>query len=312
MRRFIIRRFVYSLLALLGVTLIVFMLSRVAGDPRAMLIDQSGYGLSEEAMAALAHEMRLDEPIPIQYAYWLGGVLRGDLGTDWSDRQPVTEKIFARIPNTLKLGLSAWIVATVVGIPLGVLSAVKRGSFWDYLARMFAVFGITLPTFFVAIMAILLFSVQLRWLPVGGTGDGAFDFRHWVLPVATLAWAPMAGYLRLMRSAMLEILDSEYVKLARAKGVGNNKVIWKHAVRNSLIVPVTVSALLLAGFITGTVVTEVVFAWPGLGRLAFDAVVNNNIDLVAGTTLVFGAIFIVANFLVDLSYMVIDPRIRLQ
>lgn len=312
MRRFILRRLLYSFIAIIGVTLIVFTLSRVAGDPRAMLIDQSGYGLSEEAMAALAREMRLDEPVPVQYAYWLGSVLQGDLGTDWSDRQPVTRKISSRIPNTLKLGVAAWIVATLVGIPLGILSAVKRGSVWDHAGRMFAVIGITLPPFFIAIMAILLFAVHWRILPVGGTGSGTYDLKFWVLPVATLAWAPMAGYLRLMRSAMLEVLDSEFVKLARAKGVSNNVVIWKHAVRNSLIVPITVSALLLAGFITGTVVIEVVFAWPGLGRLAYEAVINNNINLVAGTTLVFGVIFLIANFIVDISYLVIDPRIRLD
>jgi ABC-type dipeptide/oligopeptide/nickel transport system permease component len=247
----------------------------------------------------------------MQYLLWLADVLRGDLGHDLSDGYPVTRKIKEKIPNTFRLAAAAWVVATVVGIPLGILSAVKRGSILDYMARTFAVLGITLPAFYVAIMGILIFSVKLGWLPVALSGEG-FAWRNYVLPVATLSWGAAAGYTRLTRSAMLEVLDSEYVRLARLKGVSNRMVIWKHALRNALIVPFTVSALLLAGFITGTVIVEVVFAWPGLGRLAVEAVTNNNLNLVVGTTLMFGAVFILVNFLVDIGYVFIDPRIRLQ
>lgn len=311
MRRFLIRRFLSSIVAIVGVTIIVFFLSRQIGDPVALLVSEGGYGLSREAWDAQRAKLNLDKPVPIQYILWLGDVLRGDLGRDLSDGSPVTRKIREKFPNTLKLAVAAWVMATAVGIPLGILSAVKRASYWDYAGRLFAVLGITLPPFYIAIMGILVFSVKLGWLPVAGTGEG-FAWKHFVLPVTTLAWGAAAGYLRLTRSAMLEVLDSEYIRLARAKGVGNNAVIWKHALRNSLIVPFTVSALLLASFITGAVVIEAVFAWPGLGRLAIEAVSNNNLNLVVGTTLVFAVLFIVVNFLVDIGYVVIDPRIRLQ
>ena len=311
MRKFLIRRFFSSIIALIGVTIIVFVLSRQVGDPVALLVSDGGYGLSDEAWQAQRAKLNLDKPVPIQYLLWLGDVLQGDLGHDLSDGYPVTKKIQEKIPNTFRLAAVAWVVATFVGIPLGVLSAVKRGSIIDYLARSFAVLGITLPAFYVAIMGILIFAVKLGWVPVAGSGEG-FAWKNYVLPVATHSWGAAAGYTRLTRSAMLEVLDSEFVRLARLKGVSNRMVIWKHALRNSLIVPFTVSALLLAGFITGTVIVEVVFAWPGLGRLAVEAVTNNNLNLVVGTTLMFGLIFIIVNFLVDIGYVFIDPRIRLQ
>lgn len=309
MRHFLIRRGYYSIIAILGVTIAVFALSRLAGDPRSLLVSESPYGMSQDAWDKLGDDLHLDRALPIQYGYWLADILRGDLGTDMTDGVQVSKKIRQKFPATLKLGLAAWILATLVGVPLGILSAVKRNSFWDYSGRVFALFGQALPPFYIAIMGILIFSVRLRWLPVAGEGEG-FVIRHYVLPVATLSWLAAASYLRLTRSAMLEILDSEFITLARAKGVSERKVIWKHALRNSLILPITMSGLLLAGFVTGTVVIETVFAWPGLGRLAVDAVANNNLSLVVGTTLVFGVIFIAANFIVDLSYMVIDPRIR--
>ena len=311
MRKFLIRRFFSSIIAILGVTMIVFLLSRTIGDPVAMLVSDSGYGLSDEAWAAQRAKLNLDKPVPVQYILWLADVARGDLGHDLSDGYPVSKKIREKIPNTARLAIVAWAVATVVGIPLGILSAVKRGTTLDYLARTFAVLGITLPAFYVAIMGILIFAVKFGWVPVAGSGEG-FAWRNYVLPVATLSWGAAAGYTRLTRSAMLEVLDSEYVRLARLKGVANTVVIWKHALRNALIVPFTVSALLLAGFVTGTVIVEVVFAWPGLGRLAVEAVTNNNLNLVVGTTLMFAVIFIVVNFLVDIGYVFIDPRIRLQ
>ncbi len=311
MQKFLLRRFISSIIALLGVTVIVFILSRQVGDPVALLVSDGGYGLSEEAWAAQRAKLNLDKPVPVQYALWLADVVQGDLGHDLSDGYPVTRKIKEKLPNTIRLAVAAWIVATLVGVPLGILSAVKRGTIFDYAARTFAVLGITLPAFYVAIMGILIFAVKLGWVPVASTGEG-FSWRNYVLPVATLSWGAAAGYTRLTRSAMLEVLDSEYVKLARLKGVSNRMVIWKHALRNSLIVPFTVSALLLASFVTGTVIVEVVFAWPGLGRLAVEAVTNNNLNLVVGTTLMFGAVFIFINFLVDIGYVFIDPRIRLR
>lgn len=317
MRGFVMRRILASLIAMFLVTIIIFSLSRLVGDPVAMLISEGGYGISESALNTQREKLHLDKPVPLQYLFWLIDVLRGDLGHDLSDGLPVTHKIREKVSPTVQLGTSAWIIATVFGLSFGVISAVKRGSLVDYFVRLLANLGITLPAFYVGIMAILIFAVTLEWVPVTvigtiGSDDPGEQLKAMILPVLTLAWGAAAGYMRLMRSAMLEVLDSEYVKLARAKGVNSTTVIWRHALRNSLIVPITVSALLLWNFVTGTVVIEAVFAWPGLGQLALDAVVNNNLNLVVGCALVFGMFLIVANFVADILYVVVDPRIRLS
>lgn len=317
MRGFILRRFFASLIALFLVTIIMFVLSRLVGDPLAMLVSEGGYGISESALQVQREKLHLDKPVPLQYAFWLMDVLRGDLGHDLSDGFPVSQKIREKIAPTVQLGVSAWIIATVFGLSFGMVSAVKRGSLLDYGVRLFANLGITLPAFYVAIIAILIFAVRLEWVPVTvigtiGSEDPFDQIKAMILPVLTLAWGAAAGYMRLMRSAMLEVLDSEYIKLARAKGVAGPKVIWMHALRNSLIVPITVSALLLWNFVTGTVVIEAVFAWPGIGLLAIEAVVNNNLNLVVGTTLLVAVVLIAANLVADLLYVIVDPRIRLS
>ena len=317
MQRFILRRIFASLVALFLVTIIVFSLSRLVGDPLAMLVSEGGYGISESALQIQREKLHLDKPVPLQYFFWLTDVLRGDLGHDLSDGFPVTHKIREKIAPTVQLGVSAWILATIFGLSFGMISAVKRGSLLDYAVRLIANLGITLPAFYVGIMAILIFAVNLGWVPVTvigtiGSDDPLATVKAMILPVLTLAWGAAAGYMRLMRSSMLEVLDSEYIKLARAKGVDGSKVIWKHALRNSLIVPITVSALLLWNFVTGTVVVEAVFAWPGLGLLAIEAVVNNNLNLVVGTTLVTGVVLITANLVADVLYVFVDPRIRLS
>jgi len=194
----------------------------------------------------------------------------------------------------------------VLGVPLGILSAVKRVSVWDYFGRSFALMGQAMPPFWIAIVLVWVFSVQLGWLPTSRRGD----WTHFVLPVATLSWLPAAGLLRLTRSSMLEVLDSEYIKLARAKGVGSRMIIWKHAFRNALISPLTFAATLLASFLTGTVVVETVFAWPGIGRLAVNAALNTDYPLITGLALVFAVIFLMASLAADVAYALIDPRIR--
>ena len=215
-----------------------------------------------------------------------------------------------RLPPTLKFALTSYIFAGVIGIPLGVLSAVSRGSLWDYVGRGFALFGQALPVFWVGIMLILIFSVKLRWFPTGTLGEGFFSWKYYVLPTITLGWIAAATYLRLVRSSMLEILDSEFIKLARAKGVSYNTLIWKHGFRNALIAPLTFSSLLLTGFITGAVVTETIFAIPGLGRLAFQAINNNDFPIMVGVVLVWTALYVTMNFFTDMIYALVDPRIR--
>ena len=293
----------------MGATIIIFAASRVLGDPTVLLLPEEGYGLDSAELEKARQRLHLDKPVPLQYAFWVGDLLQGDLGQDLGDRHPISSKLRDKLPPTLRLGMAGYILATLIGIPLGVLSAIKRGSVWDMAGRSFALLGQSLPAFWIAILSILVFAVWLGWLPAGTQGEG-FSIKHYILPTLTLAWLPAAGYLRLMRSAMLEVLDSEYVKLARAKGVGVNTVIWKHAFKNAAIAPLTFSGLVLAGFITGSVSVEVVFGWPGIARLAVEAVQTNNLTTISVITLMFTLIYVVANFVVDIIYGMIDPRIR--
>lgn len=293
----------------MGATIIIFAASRVLGDPTVLLLPEEGYGLDSAELEKARQRLHLDKPVPLQYAFWVGDLLQGDLGQDLGDRHPISTKLRDKLPPTLRLGIAGYILATLIGIPLGVLSAIKRGSVWDIIGRAFALLGQSLPAFWIAILSILIFAVWLEWLPAGTQGEG-FSLKHYILPTLTLAWLPAAGYLRLMRSSMLEVLDSEYVKLARAKGVGVNTIIWKHAFKNAAIAPLTFSGLVLAGFITGSVSVEVVFGWPGIARLAVEAVQTNNLTTISVITLMFTLIYVVANFVVDIIYGMIDPRIR--
>ena len=310
MRAFIIRRFITSILTLMGAALFVFSVSRILGDPRVLLLPDQAYGITQEQWDDLARQLHLDKPIPVQFGIWLGQLLQGDLGRDLADRQLIAPKIPQKVGPTLKLALSAFILSTLIGVPMGVFSAVQRGSVPDYLGRAFALFGQALPTFWVGIVLILVFNVWFDGLlPAGTMGEG-FSIKHYILPTVTLSWFGAAGYVRLVRSAMLEVLDSEYVKLARAKGVSSKTLIWKHAFKNAAIAPLTLSGLLLAGFITGSISVETVFAWPGLARFGIEAVWTNNFTVLAVLVLIFTAAFVVLNFLADILYAFIDPRIR--
>lgn len=250
--------------------------------------------------------MGLDRPLVVQYAIWIADAVRGDFGQSLSQRTNSLEVIAARIPATLQLALGAFAFALLVGLPLGVLSAVKRGSAVDYLGRAVALFGQALPPFWLGIMLILIFAVRLGWLPTSRQGG----IENFILPSITLGWLAASGILRLVRSSMLEVLDSEYVKLARAKGVGRLHVVWKHAFRNAILAPLTYAGLLLASLITGAVVTETVFAWPGLGRLAVQAVYANDFPVITGVVMLFTVVYVGMNFLIDVAYGYFDPRIR--
>lgn len=309
MGRFLARRLAFSVIAVIGATMMVFGVSRAAGDPRILIIGDSPWGMTDAQWEELGRQLHLDKPIVVQYSIWLGRVLKGDLGMSAGFRKPVAQLIGEALPNTLRLALAAWLFATVVGVSLGVLAAVKRGTVWDVLARGFALLGQAIPFFWLGLLAIYLFSFELGWLPPGGRGQGT-ALRHYVLPAIIMGWLPAAGYVRLTRSSMLEVLDAEYVKFARAKGVVNFRVIWVHAFRNALLVPVTYSALLMVGLATGAIVTETVFSWPGIGRLVAQAADGNDYPLLVGTTLVFVSMYVTVVLLLDLVYMVIDPRVR--
>lgn len=312
MQSYLLRRLSTGVIAILGATVIVFILSRVGGqDPRYFYLGNTpGYAVTQEQWDAWGVKLGLDKPVIVQYFLWVGDVLQGDLGNSTQSGRSVISLIAERAPATGQLALGGWVFGTLVGIPLGVLSAVRRGGPLDYFARSFALIGQATPTFWLSIMAILLFSVHLGWLPSGTRGDG-FSIRHLILPWIMLGINPAAAYLRFTRSSMLEVLDSEYIKLARAKGVGKHKVIWKHALKNATLVPLTVSALVLVGFITGTVVTETVFSWPGVGRLAVSSIWNTDFPVLTGLVMLFSLAYVLVVLLLDFMYVLIDPRIRL-
>ena len=312
MTTFIIRRFIFLILAIFAATLIVFALSRLQGDPRNVMLNV-GY-VSPEQWEAWGKQFHLDKPVVVQYLIWIGkGIFQGDFGTSLKTGQPVMEMVVQFAPASLQLGLSATLFVLITGIPIGIMSAVKRGTLLDAFGRTFAVFGQALPPFWLGIMLILVFSVNLDWLPSGTRGhdaSSAFEkFKHFVMPAITLGWLASAGLMRLVRSSMLDVLDSEFIKLARAKGVKNRSVIWKHAFKNALIPPLTFSALILVGFIGGTVVTETVFAWPGLGMMTYLSILNNDFPLMTGAVLVFTVVYVFAVFVIDILYAFIDPRI---
>ena len=295
------------MVVLFGLTILVFSLSHATGDPRYLYMTQYTRTTSE-AWEAQGKAMGLDKPLVVQYIIWVAKAVRGDFGTSVYYQRNSLDMILESLPATLQLSGISFVTAMVLGIPLGVLSAVKRSTAWDYAGRSFALLGQSVPPFWIAIVLVIIFSVQLDWLPTSRRGD----WQHYVLPVATLGWLPAAGLLRLTRSSMLEVLDSEFVKLARAKGVSFGTIVWKHAFRNALIAPVTYAMILLAGFMTGTVVVETVFAWPGIGRLAVNAALNTDFPLVTGLALVFGMMFLAASLVADVLYGVLDPRIRYE
>ena len=313
MRTFVIRRLAFLVMAIIAATLFVFVLSRLQGDPRNVMLNV-GY-VSPEQWEQWGKDLHLDKPLIFQYFIWIGkGIFQGDFGDSLKTGQPVMQMVIGFAPASLQLGLSATLFVLITGIPLGMLSAVKRGTIWDVIGRTFAVFGQALPPFWLGIMLILIFSVNLDWLPSGTRGHDATGFfdrlTYYIMPAITLGWLASAGLMRLVRSSMLEVLDSEFVKLARAKGVGANAVVWKHAFKNALIPPLTFSALILVGFIGGTVVTETVFAWPGLGQMVYTAVINNDFPLMTGGVLVLTVAYVLMVFVIDLLYAAIDPRIR--
>ena len=305
MRKFIIRRLLYGIVLLFVSTVFIFALSRAGGrDPRAMYMSENIAG--REAWEALGREMGLHRPLPVQYGIWMGGVFRGDFGTSVREQRDAMDVVLERLPATLQLAVGAMAFTVLLGVPLGVLSAVRRSSLWDYSGRVFALLGQAMPAFWLGIMLIIIFSVQFDLLPSGRRGG----LDHYILPSITVGWFTAAGLLRLMRSAMLEILDSEFVTYARAKGVASQLLVWKHAFRNALIPPLTYAGLLLGSFLTGTVIAERVFAWPGIGRLAVQAVLDNDFPIMAATMLLFTTIYVGVSLAVDLLYAYVDPRIR--
>ena len=261
---------------------------------------------TQEEYDAWGVEFGLDKPLAVQYGIYLGKLLRGDFGKSVLQRAEVIELIWSRLPNSAQLAALALIFSIGVGVPLGIVAALDRGGMWDYLSRGFAVIGHSAPSFWTGLVFIYIFAVMLGWLPT--SRKSGWD--SMILPAVTLGWSAAGGQLRLVRSSMLEVMDTEYVKLARAKGLSQTAVIWKHAFKNALIAPLTYAGLTFAGLITGTIVVETVFAWPGLGLLAIWSVNNSDYPILQGVILIVTAVYVFTSLAVDLLYAVIDPRIR--
>jgi peptide/nickel transport system permease protein len=305
MTRFIIIRFLQSVLAFFGIIILIFFLIRLSGNP--VLFSMSPLSTPEQ-MKILQQQFGLDKSYFDQFLIYLNGLAHGDFGMSFIKRVPVTQLIGNALPNTLKLGIPSFLIGTIAGITLGVLAATRRNSLFDNGIKFLAVLGQALPGFWVALMAMLIFSVYWGVLPVAGMGS----LSHYVLPVGTMLFFMLPGMMRLVRSTMLDVLDTEYVKLARIKGLSESKVIWKHALRNAIISPLTVAGMMMAGIIGGAVITENIFNWPGMGRLAIEFTVGRDFPVVQAITLIVAVMVLGMNFLVDIAYAYVDPQIKYQ
>jgi peptide/nickel transport system permease protein len=304
MKAYVLRRLWQSALTLVGVSVLVFVILRVVpGDPAKMLLPD---GAPQSAVDELNRQLGLHEPLHVQYAIFLQSVFRGDFGQSFQYRAPALQVVVERLAATVQLALAALLITVGVGVSLGIVAAVRRGTGYDYASTILAVLGQSLPNFWLGIMLILLFGVALRWLPTSGFES----WRHVILPAVTLAAFPMALVARLTRSSMLEILGRDYIRTGRAKGLAERAVILRHALRNAAVPLLTVLGLQIGTLLGGAVITESVFAWPGMGKLVVDAIFFRDFPVVQTVLILSATIFVVINLLVDLLYTVIDPRIR--
>src|SRR5713226_871485 len=305
MRHYILRRVGYSVLSLFLLSLVIFLFVRVTGDPVSLLVEP---GASPEDIENMRRQFGLDRPLWEQYGHFMASLAVGDLGQSFYYRTPVLELYFQRLPNSLLLAAVAMSLSLLIGIPSGILAAVRVDGFWDSAGKIFSLLGLSLPSFWVGLVMILFFSVYLGWLPSSGSGTAL----HVVMPAFALGWYFAAAHMRLTRSSMLEVLGSEYVKLARLKGLPEALVIAKHAFKNALIPVLTLAGINLVVMVNVAVVVETVFAWPGVGRLLFEGISFRDFPVVQATVLINGAMVVVVSFLVDVLYAVIDPRIRYE
>ena len=304
MLRFVLDKLFQSAITLWMVATVVFILARLSGDPIALL---AGENASTEYIAEMQARFGLDLPLWQQYLVYLRQIASGDFGTSIVSGEPAISQVLERFPATLEIAAAGIVFTLTLALPIGVYAAANRGSLLDIFARSFAILGQAVPSFWVGLLFILLFSVHLRWLPAGGRGG----IEHVILPAITTGWFAVAGIMRLTRSSMLEVLGSEYVKLARAKGLSNARVVWRHAFSNAAIPVMTFTALVvLAQFLTGSIVAETVFSYPGVGSLIIDAVRKRDFPQLKAAVLFLSALYVIVNLAVDLMYGYLDPRIR--
>lgn len=306
MLKFIGKRILMLIPVLLGVSLIVFTLMQLTpGDPAQIIL---GPQASEEDIANLHEEMGLNDPMVVQFGRFLVGVVTLDFGTSLKDGMPVLDKLLEALPYTAQLTFAAILIAVLIGIPVGIISATKQYSIFDRISTVLAMAGFSTPNFWLSIMLILVFSVNLRWLPVSGSGD----LLHLVLPAIALGTQSAAIITRMTRSSMLEVLNQDYIRTARAKGLGNRAVVLKHALKNALIPIITVIGLQVGLMFGGAILTETVFAWPGIGRLMIDSIRAKDTPVVQGGVIFTASIFVFVNLIVDILYAYVDPRVKEQ
>lgn len=303
MGRYVVRRALQGIITLFILGTIVFILARVAGDPVNLLLPPEA---TEADRIYMARQLGLDRPYHIQYVDFIAGALRGDLGNSIKFQRPVMDLILERLPNSLKLVMAGFLLAVIIGIPLGVIAGSRRGSAIDSISRLVAVIGIAAPSFWVALVMMQIFAVQLNILPSARMGG----IQNYVLPAFSLSFFVLAGLMRLLRSTMIEVLDSEFVKLARIKGVSTRTVIWKHCLRNCMVPVLSFAGMYVGLMIGGSIVIETIFAWPGAGRLAYEGIIYRDYPLIQAVVLTNGALIVLINFMTDVLYSYVDPRIR--
>ena len=303
MKTYILRRLGYSAISLVLLSVTIFFLIRLTGDPARLMV---GPGGRAEDVERTRVDWGLDRPWPEQYLSFVRNLTRGDFGTSFQYRLSVRDLYVERLPYSLQLASAGLAISLLIGIPLGIVTAVKVDTVWDTVCKIIAMLGLSVPGFFVGLVMIIVFAVNLRWLPASGSGT----ILHLVMPSLALGWYFAASMLRLTRSSMLEVLDSEYVKLARLKGVPEKIVIAKHAFKNALIPVLTLAGINFVIMINVAVIIETIFAWPGIGRLLFEGIQNRDFPVVQGVVVLAGVMIVTVNLLVDLLYAIIDPRIR--
>ncbi len=303
MTRYIISRILQGLIAIFGALLIVFVAQRLSGDPVALMLPMDA---TDADFAAMREALGLDKPLFVQFAIFIGSAVTGDFGVSYQWNEPAMRLLIDRLPATLELALAGLFFAVLLAVPLGVFSAVYRGGWIDRIAKVFAMLGQAIPGFWIGLLLILFVAVELRWLPAFGRGTPA----HLVLPAIALGWYPVAAMTRTLRSSMLDVLDSDYVRMERAIGLPERTIIWRYALRNAAVPLVTMIGVYFAGMLGGAFVIEVVFAWPGVGRTVVDAVFARDFPVVQAGVMLTAVVFVTVNLIVDLSYGFIDPRIR--
>ena len=304
MGRFIARRILYSMITLFILSMTIFVIVRMTGDPAQLMAEP---GARPEDLERIREQWGLNRSWPEQYMSFMKNIASGELGKSFNYRLPVSELYFQRLPNSLRLALIASLISILIGVPAGIISAVRVNSWWDNMGKIIALLGLSIPGFWLGLVLILVFSIWLRWLPTSGTGD----WRHIVMPAVALGWYFAASLLRLTRSSMLEVLRSEYIKLARLKGLPEYVVIAVHAFKNALVPVFTLAGVNLVIMVNVAVVIEVIFNWPGIGLLLFEGIFQRDFPLVQGVVLMAGFMIVVVNLVVDILYAYIDPRIRL-